>query len=95
MRIFGFLSLIFGFILLCFFILQIQGPIPRAVVSKYYDTIGKEPKEEISKEAARSFVLNAVDDSLKKSSRFLIPSLMMLSGGLILAYSPRKKEKSK
>ena len=74
-----------------FFIGQAKGPIPRAVVSKYYDKIGREPKEEITKEAARLFILNAVDDSLKNSYTLFVPGLMMLSGGLLLAYSRERK----
>jgi len=95
MRTLGFSLLLLGFILLCFFVGQTKGPIPRVVVSKYYDKIEKEPKGKITKETARLFVLNAVDDSIKHSSKLFIPGLMMLSGGLLLAYCPKKKQISK
>jgi hypothetical protein len=91
MRVFGYCLIIFGFLWICFWQLEIQ-PIARAVVLHHYDLLPKQ--QSFSLDEVRNAMRDTTYDFSEHIRKFYIGAIFMLGGGVIIDRVGRHKSVS-
>lgn len=92
MRILGYSLIIFGFLWICFWQLEIQ-PIARAVALHHYDLLPKQ--QSYSADEVCNAIRETAYDISAHIPSFYIGALFMLGGVLIIDYVGRRKNAAK